>query len=59
MNAATALLSLQIIALILEKGVPAYLQWQDGATLTNPTLEDIVALRVKKISEKEKAFDGD
>jgi hypothetical protein len=45
-------LILGIISLIIEKGVPAYLEWQDGMKLENPTVEDIENLKVKKISEK-------
>jgi hypothetical protein len=43
---------LALISLIMEKGIPAYIQWQDGVKLENPTLEDFEALKVKKMSEK-------
>lgn len=47
-------LLINLIGLILEKGVPAFIKWQDGVELANPTLEDLEALKVKKMSEKNK-----
>lgn len=33
-----------LLKLVLEHGVPAYIKWQNGVTLRNPTLEDITKL---------------
>lgn len=43
---------LAAIALILEKGIPAYMEWQDGVKLEDPTLEDFENLKVKTMAEK-------
>jgi hypothetical protein len=53
MDASTAVIAVNVIELILEKGIPAYMKWQDGMELENPTLADFEALKVKKMSEKE------
>lgn len=53
MNPQTAVLIVNIINLIIEKGIPAYIEWKDGMSLTEPTLEDFDALKVQKMSEKE------
>ena len=44
MNAQTALIILKIIELILDKGLPAYIEWSNGMKIENPTLEDIAKL---------------
>jgi|TARA_Y100000310_G_scaffold182326_1_gene182417 hypothetical protein len=48
----SASLILAIVSLIFEKGVPDYLEWKDGVKLENPTLKDIEALKVVKMSDK-------
>lgn len=40
------------ISLILEKGIPTYMKWQDGMELTDPTIEDFEKLKVKGMREK-------
>lgn len=52
MDAGTAILIVNMINLIIEKGLPAYIEWQDGVKIENPTLDDFEALKVKKMSEK-------
>ena len=54
MNPQTAVLIVNIINLIIEKGIPAYIEWKDGVSLTEPTLDDFEVLKVQKMSEKEK-----
>jgi hypothetical protein len=53
MDAQKAVLIVNLIDLILSKGVPAYMEWQDGVKLENPTIEDFEALKVKTMDEKE------
>lgn len=52
MDETTAILAINLIDLILTKGIPAYIEWQDGVKLENPTIEDFEKLKVKKMSEK-------
>jgi hypothetical protein len=47
-----AALILGIVSLIIEKGVPAFLEWQDGTKLEDPTLLDIENLKVVSMSDK-------
>jgi len=51
MTPQAALIILAIIQLILEKGIPAYLEWSDGMSIKNPTLEDIEKLLTIKRPE--------
>jgi len=51
-QAQTALIILKLIELILSKGVPAYLEWSDGMSIKNPTLEDIEGLMSIKRPEE-------
>jgi len=44
MDASTATLIIGLIRLLIEKGVPVYMEWADGMELKDPTLEDIQAL---------------
>jgi hypothetical protein len=53
MDAQTAIIAVNLIDLILTKGIPAYMEWQDGVKLDNPTLADFEALKVKTMDEKE------
>ena len=48
----TALI-IKLIELLIEKGVPAFIEWNDGTQIENPTMEDFEALKVKKMDEKE------
>lgn len=52
MNEATAILAINLIDLLITKGIPVYIEWQDGSKLENPTIEDFEKLKVKKMSEK-------
>ena len=44
MDPQTALIILKIIELILDKGIPAYMEWSDGMSIKDPPLEDIEKL---------------
>lgn len=46
-------IGLRILDMILEKGLPALIKWQDGTVLENPTAEDFENLKVKTFEEKE------
>ena len=48
-----AKLILKMIELLIEKGVPAFIEWNDGTQIENPTVEDFEALKVKKMRDKE------
>ena len=52
MEAEKALIILNLMDLIMTKGIPAYIQWQDGVKLENPTIEDFEGLKVKRMSDK-------
>jgi hypothetical protein len=45
-------LILAAITLILEKGVPFVMKFNDGTKLENPTIEDFEKLKVKGMREK-------
>lgn len=45
-------LILALISLVLEKGLPTYIKWQDGVSLTDPTLDDFENLKVKGMRDK-------
>lgn len=52
MDKEKAVLIVSAIDLLLTKGIPTYIEWQDGVKLENPTIEDFEALKVKKMSDK-------
>ena len=52
MDQTAALIVLKIIELILARGVPAYMEWSNGMSIENPTLENIEGLmNIKKPEE--------
>lgn len=51
MSPNTAILIVHLLELILAKGVPAYIEWQDGVYLNNPTAEDFEKLKVEYLEE--------
>lgn len=46
-----AVLIVNLIDLIMTKGIPAYMKWQDGMELKDPTIEDFEALKVTPLPE--------
>ena len=52
MDAQTLLIAVRLLEMVAEKGIPAFIKWQDGTEIDQPTLEDFENLKVKKMSEK-------
>jgi hypothetical protein len=53
MSPELALIAIKILDLVIEKGIPAFIAWNDGTEITDPTADALDALKVKKMSEKQ------
>jgi len=52
MDSTTALIIVNIMNLMVEKGIPAFIEWNDGTALDDPTIEDFEKLKVKTMAGK-------